>query len=105
MSQQTPRKEPRFPLGANVTIALSRSQKWRELAGFTVNASEHGLLVTLNEAPRVGETVRVKLPEPGDFWGEAVVCHAVRGTSNYLVGMRLKEKHGTWLVPQKKAEP
>lgn len=81
-------------------IAVNRGADWRELSGFTVNVSEHGLLVTLNEAPAVGEWVRVQLPAPGDFWGQAVVRHVVRGSANYLVGIRLQEKTGAWLAPQ-----
>lgn len=94
------RSEPRFGLGTHVQIALNRGGRWHELSGFTVNVSEHGLLLTLSEGPQLGERVRVKLPPPGDFWGEAVVRHVVQGTANCLVGMRLEVKHGSWLVPK-----
>lgn len=98
MSYSIERSEPRLAMGAQVKIALLRDSAWREVVGFTVNVSGHGLLVTLNEAPQAGERVRVKLPPPGDFWGEATVRHVVRGSHNYLVGMKLQEKHGAWLV-------
>ncbi len=81
-------------------IAVNRGAKWQEISGFAVNVSEHGLLVTLDEAPAVGEWVWVQLPASGDFWGQAVVRHAIRGSANYLVGMRLQEQSGAWLVPQ-----
>ena len=100
MTYPAQRSDPRFELGARVVIAVNRGATWQQLSGFTVNVSENGLLVTLSEAPQAGEQVRVKLPDPGDFWAEAVVCHVVRGRANFLVGIRLKEKHGTWLLPR-----
>ncbi len=100
MTYSTERSELRFELGARVLVALNRGATWQQLSGFTVNVSENGLLVTLSEAPQAGEQVRVKLPDPGDFWAEAVVCHVIRGRAHALVGMQLKEKHGTWLLPR-----
>ncbi len=87
------RSEPRLPLGAQVTVALLQGAEWREFSGLTVNVSDQGLLVTLPEAPQVGELVRVKLPSPKGSWAEAVVRHVVRGTANSLVGIRLRGKH------------
>ncbi len=101
MTHSIQRSEPRFELGTQVVIARNLGDRWQELSGFTVNVSEHGLLVTMSETPQSGERVRVKLPPPGDFWGEAVVCHVIPGTVNCLVGMRLDTKHGTWLIPRR----
>ena len=95
MEPSDQRTEPRFALGGQVKIALHRGANWREIAGFTVNVSDHGLLVTLSEAPEVGEHVRVEFSAPDDSWGEAVVKRVVRGTANFLVAMRLREKHST----------
>lgn len=81
-------------------VELNRGAAWQQLSGFTVNVSERGLLVTLSEAPQVGERVRVRLPDPDDSWAEAEVSHVIRGRANYLVGVRLEEKHGAWMLPQ-----
>ena len=100
MTYPTQRSEPRFELGARVLIALNRGAAWQQHRGFTVNVSEHGLLVTLGEAPQVSERVRVKLPAPSDSWTEAVVRHVIHGRANFLVGMQLDETHGSWPLPR-----
>ncbi len=98
MSFPHDRVEPRFPLGARIVVALFRASRWIELQAFTVNVSDHGVLLSMVEAPEPGETVRLHFPAPSEGWGDAVVRHVNRGSGNYLVGMRLKERH-TWSGP------
>ena len=100
MTHPTQRSEPRFELRAHVLIALNQGATWQQHRDFTVNVSEHGLLVTLGEALQVSERVRVKLPAPSDSWTEAVVRHVIHGSANFLVGMQLDEKHGSWPLPR-----
>ena len=95
MSFPHERSEPRFPLGAQIVVALYRGSRWIELSGFTVNVSDHGVLLSMTETPEIGETVRLRFPAPGQAWGDGVVRHVSRGSVNYLVGVRLKERH-TW---------
>ena len=85
------RSEPRFKHGARIRVRLWRNAQWAELPAFTVNVSENGLLVTVQATPALGEGIRVELPgQPGSFV-EATVRHAIRGTANSLVGLRLHE--------------
>ena len=98
MKPSVPRRETRFTLGTTAQVAVRDGSGWREYAAFTVNVSENGLLVTLPIAPRMGEPVKVRVPGPDEFWGEAVVRHIIRGKANFLVGLQLAEKHGPWLV-------
>ena len=96
MDSSEKRREPRFPLGVYIAIKVNHAAEWRELKAFTVNASHHGVLVTLNEAPELGERVMVEFPPPAGGWGEAIVRHVIRGTTNYLVGIRLQEPGSGW---------
>jgi len=88
-----PRSEPRFPLGARIVVAVFRDSQWIELQAFTVNVSDHGVLLSMVDAPETGETVRLHFPDAVGGWGDAIVRHVSRGSANSLVGMRLKERH------------
>ena len=103
MQHEVQRSEPRFALGAYVQVGRQRATGWVELRGFTVNVSEHGLLVTLAEAPKVGERLRVKLPGPEEAWVEAVVRHVIRGGANFLVGLQLSGSQGSALTRRAQA--
>lgn len=92
MEWQERRSEPRFEHGARIRIQILRDSQWMESPAFTVNISESGLLITMQPAPEVGERIRVEPPAQPGAWVEATVRRVVRGTANYLVGLRLHEK-------------
>lgn len=86
------RSEPRFAVGQRVSVARLRGAEWVEAACFTVNVSENGLLVTMDDDPPTGEIIRVHFPSEPGGWIEAVVRHVSRGTANNLVGLHLRQR-------------
>ncbi len=53
------RKHPRFLL--NLPVEYYRLKENSQQAGYTINASEGGLMVTLSEKLEVGELLKIKL--------------------------------------------
>ncbi len=53
------RKHPRFLL--NLPVEYYRLKEDSQQAGYTINASEGGLMVTLSEKLEVGELLKIKL--------------------------------------------
>ena len=80
-------------------MVRKHANETQEISGRTVNASISGVLAEFPEGPRAAERVSVKLPDDPDFYAEAIVCYAVRQPpGHFLVGMRLVDKQGAWLV-------
>ncbi len=104
MNPAPQRSEPRFRIGTRVRVLIQESDAWRAVSAFTVNVSENGLLVALPFPLVAGDVVRLELPGEDNFRADGVVCHATPGSFTCLVGIRLIEKQGNWLIARDEAD-
>ncbi len=92
------RCEPRLSAGQKILVLSKNGADWKSRPAFTVNVSEHGILVTIGVLLRPGDRVRLQSCEDAGCWADAIVRHVIPGTTDYLTGMQFVHTHGGSLL-------